>query len=234
MQSCSNKIQYNKLKILKYISFSLLVFLVIFPCLVCNAQARGKAVYLKTLLNRIEKKYLNRDFSLSFNEISTLKAINVIDTASGRAFFRYPGKMRWDYNTPEPNEIITDGKNLWIYRPGENQVVKGNARDLFHAGTGGAFLSNISIIRKFYKLSIESKDRAFINLLMIPKKKTPAIASVHIRISRDTYEVNRIISFNIYGDTTELRFNDIQFRPLDDSLFKFTVPEGADLILMNK
>ncbi len=211
-----------------------IVMLIAFPCLSCNAASSKNHIIIENLLSRIEKKYANRDFSLNFTQISTLKAINVVDKACGRAFFSYPGKMRWEYQSPEKNEIITDGKNLWIYRPGENQVVKGKAENLFEKGSGGAFLSNISIISKFYKLSMEKTDDEFIYLLMVPKKKIPDIASIHIRISKANDEINRIITFNIYGDTTKLLFTDIKFRHFDNSLFKFVIPPGTDIIFMNK
>ena len=204
-----------------------------YTCGMCHAESDRKNIVLEKLLNRIESKYSNRDFLVNFTQISTLRAINVIDKAYGKAFFRYPGRMRWEYQSPEKNEIITDGENLWIYRPGENQVVKGKSKNFFITGSGGAFLSDISMMRKFYRLSIEKTDSSFIDLLMIPKKKMPDVASIHIRISRDDYEINRIITSNIYGDTTELQFNDIKFKKLDDSLFRFSIPAGTDIIFMN-
>ena len=205
-----------------------------YPCCLCHAGSDRNNIVLEKLLSRIEKKYSNRDFSVDFTQISNLKAINVTDKAYGKAFFRYPGRMRWKYQFPEKNEIITDGDNLWIYRPGENQVVKGKSKNFFVTGSGGAFLSDISMMRKFYRLSIEKFDNSFINLLMIPKKKMPDVASIHIRILRGNYEINRIITSNIYGDTTELEFSNIKFKKLDDSLFKFIIPAGTDIILMNK
>ncbi len=217
-----------------FISVFFIVLSIGYPDFLCHAESGKKNVLTEQLLDKIKKKYSNKDFSLKFTQISTLKAINVVDKAYGKAFFRYPGKMRWEYQTPEKNEIITDGDNLWIYRPDENQVVKGKSANFFITGSGGAFLSDISIISKFYGLSIEKNDDHDIYLVMIPKKKIPDIASIHIRISKDNYEINRITSFNIYGDSTELLFTDIKFRTLDDSLFRFIVPAGADLIFLNK
>jgi len=217
-----------------FVFFGVIVLFAGYTCCLCHAESDRNNIVLEKLLNRIEKKYSNRDFSVDFTQISNLKAINVTDKAYGKAFFRYPGRMRWKYQFPEKNEIITDGDNLWIYRPGENQVVKGKSKNFFITGSGGAFLSDISMMRKFYRLSIEKSDNSFIDLLMIPKKKMPDVASIHIRILRGNYEINRIITSNIYGDTTELEFSNIKFKKLDDSLFKFIIPAGTDIILMNK
>ena len=216
------------------ILFFVIVSFAGYTCGMCHAESDKKNIVLEKLLSKIESKYSNRDFSVNFTQISTLKAINVIDKAYGKAFFRYPGRMRWEYKSPEKNEIITDGDNLWIYRPGENQVVKGRSKNFFITGSGGAFLSDISMLRKFYRLSIEKTGSSFIDLLMIPKKKIPDVASIHISISRDNYEINRIITANIYGDTTELQFSEIKFKKLDESLFRFSIPAGTDIILMNR
>ncbi len=241
MKNCSDKkiIQNTRSVFRSQIHIALVLCFVIvsfagYTCCLCRAESGRKEIVPKKLLNRIEKKYSNRDFSVNFTQISTLKAINVVDKAYGKAFFRYPGRMRWEYQSPEKNEIITDGDNLWIYRPGEKQVVKGKSKNFFITGSGGAFLSDISMMRKFYRLSIEKTDDSFIDLLMIPKKKIPDVASIRIRISRDNYEINRIITTNIYGDTTELQFNDIKFTKLDDSLFEFIIPPGTDIIFMNR
>ncbi|HIE00862.1 MAG TPA: outer membrane lipoprotein carrier protein LolA, partial [Thiotrichaceae bacterium] len=29
-------------------------------------------------------------------------------------YFKKPKKMRWDYETPDKQEIVTDGTTLWI------------------------------------------------------------------------------------------------------------------------
>jgi outer membrane lipoprotein carrier protein len=41
---------------------------------------------------------------------------------SGVAYFRRPGKMRWEYAAPENNLFLIDGKMAWFYVPADHTV----------------------------------------------------------------------------------------------------------------
>ena len=43
---------------------------------------------------------------------------------SGVAYFRRPGKMRWEYAAPENNLFLIDGKNAWFYVPADHTVTR--------------------------------------------------------------------------------------------------------------
>jgi len=38
---------------------------------------------------------------------------------SGTVYFSRPGRMRWDYESPEPKVFLVDGKNVWFYVPAD-------------------------------------------------------------------------------------------------------------------
>lgn len=183
----------------------------------------------------IEKRYAGRDFSCAYHQRSTLKALGITEEASGRAFFSHPGRMRWEYNEPEIHEIITDGVTLWIYRPDEKQVVQGDAMQLFKGGAGGAFLSDISMVRGQYSIFVSENnlDLQAIYLTLVPKQENPDIASIKIRVLKENYNIQKVITYNIYGDATEIEFSQINFKELDDAMFQFMVPEGVDVIPMS-
>src|SRR5207302_7972549 len=48
----------------------------------------------------------------------------LIRTEAGKAYFRRPGKMRWDYESPEKNVFVVDGKNAWFYVPADHTVTR--------------------------------------------------------------------------------------------------------------
>ena len=37
--------------------------------------------------------------------------------AEGKVSFLRPGKMRWEYETPEEQLLVTDGETVWLYDP---------------------------------------------------------------------------------------------------------------------
>ena len=69
---------------------------------------------LEEILAKLETRYNAADFTASFSQESTLKALDITDTAAGKVWFKHPGMMRWEYEHPEKYAIISDGKNLWI------------------------------------------------------------------------------------------------------------------------
>ncbi|MBF0111660.1 MAG: outer membrane lipoprotein carrier protein LolA [Desulfamplus sp.] len=193
-----------------------------------NAEAEKERA-----LAAIEQRYSGKEFSATYEQTSILKALDVTEVASGRVFFSHPGKMRWEYSAPEVHQIISDGVNLWIYKPDEKQVSKGSAANFFKEGAGGAFLSDISTMRKNYNITINGADDSMVEMTMIPIKKNPDISSITVTVAKPDYNIKKIVTFNSYGDATELLFSNINFIDLDESMFEFSIPNGVDIIYMD-
>jgi len=52
----------------------------------------------------------------------------IIRSEAGTAYFRRPGKMRWDYESPERDLFLVDGKNAWFYVPSDHTVTRVQAK----------------------------------------------------------------------------------------------------------
>jgi outer membrane lipoprotein carrier protein len=186
------------------------------------------------LLTRIENRYAGADFTAEFEQVSKLKALDMDENASGKAFFSHPGKMKWVYTAPTEHRIITDGKTLWIFRPDQHQVVTGDADQFFKSGAGGAFLSDISLIRKKYAIEIKENQKDHVLLEFTPKASKEEIASITVQVMKETFTIKKVVTVNAYGDTTELVFSDIRFLNLDDGIFDFEIPDNVDVIQMDQ
>jgi len=190
---------------------------------------------IDTIIAGVEARYNVPGFTADFDKESILKAMAVTDTASGRLMVRQPGKMRWEYLVPDPQTIITDGKELWVYRPQENQVLVGKAPSFFGEGKGAGFLSNIKTVRKSFQLSLEpATDPNQYRLKLLPNKSSVELMAVELDIVKKTYDLVRITTFNVYGDETRIELKNVSFDdPPPEGLFRFDVPEGADVLQMN-
>ena len=58
----------------------------------------------------------------SFNQQVYSKKGKVIQTSSGQLYLTRPGKFRWVYKTPDPQTIVADGRNIWVYDEDLEQV----------------------------------------------------------------------------------------------------------------
>jgi outer membrane lipoprotein-sorting protein len=52
----------------------------------------------------------------------------LIRSDAGVAYFRRPGRMRWEYESPEKNLFLVDGKWAWFYVPADHTVTRVPAR----------------------------------------------------------------------------------------------------------
>ena len=206
------------------------------PGLRLSALAAESDLTLEQILARLEKHYTGNNFKAQFIQESTVKAMQITDFASGKIFVRYPGKMRWEYEKPEKQVIITDGLKLWIYRPADNQVMTGSAPAFFSDGKGASFLSDITLVRKKFNISLgESKDDFFYELKLKPLEKTLDVTDIRLSVTKNTFTVIRVVTYNTYGDENRIELLNHEFKAdLKDSLFSFEAPEGTDVLQLEE
>src|SRR3984893_2470622 len=49
---------------------------------------------------------------------------SLLPTEAGTAYFRRPGKMRWEYERPEQDLFLVDGKTAWFYVAADHTVTR--------------------------------------------------------------------------------------------------------------
>lgn len=197
-----------------------------------SLQAESK---IESILKKVEARYGGRGFSASFKQTSTLKALELTDSASGSLFIQHPGRMRWVYEKPEKQIIVSNGKSLWVYRPEDNQVMIGDARVYFSNGKGASFLSDINIIRSKFEVSIEKETTSKFVLKLIPKEKKFEISMIHLHIAKQTNDLVMIASYNTYGDETLIKLTAFRYDlDLDAKLFHLEIPKDADILQLEE
>ena len=76
---------------------------------------------------------LLRQFESHYSSAQTLQATflerylengQVSRVEAGDAYFSRPGKMRWDYQQPEKNTFLVDGKYVWFYSPVDHTATR--------------------------------------------------------------------------------------------------------------
>ncbi len=192
--------------------------------------AGAEAASLDAIVERVEKRYAGPGFSARFDQKSTLKAMDITDTASGKVFIKRPRLMRWEYEVPEKQIILTDGDELWVYRPEDNQVLTGKTPEYFGDGKGASFLSDIGLVRKTFNVALQRDNAGYHVLKLLPKQKKYDINYVLLYISKRTYDIAKIITYNTYGDENLIEMSNFQFREPDGSVFNFRIPKGTDIL----
>jgi outer membrane lipoprotein carrier protein len=213
----------------------LLILLTVLPFSAHAEEALPPSMPIDEILERVEKIYTASNFSAAFIQASTIKAMEITDSASGKLYVQYPGKMRWEYMEPESQLIVTDGTQLWMYRPEDNQVMVGQASTFFSEGKGAGFLSDIRLLRKDFDISLEDiRFGDYYNLKLVPLEKNWDIAYVHLLVSRTTFHIAQVFTYNAYDDVTRIEIVDPQFNEsFDNAFFTFKIPQGVDVLRLD-
>lgn len=199
------------------------------------STAFGGQDRLQTIIDQLKTQYAGKNFSADFYQESTLSALEISDTAGGKAWFKHPGRMRWEYRFPDRHVIVTDGQTLWIYRPEENQVVKGDAANYFGDGKGAGFLSNFSLVTEAFDIHLSEETETNWRLKLVPHEKHYELSAIYLQVNKETTEIEHVVTENAYGDTTTISFENLRFSSdMDPSLFEFEIPGGTDIIHMDE
>jgi len=191
---------------------------------------------LDEIMIRLEKRYAGPGFSARLDQLSTIKALDITDTATGNIYVKRPGKMRWVYEKPDRQIIITDGNTLWIYKPDDNQVMIGQYPAFFGDGKGASFLSDMKLVQQKFRIVKEGTiEGGNYRLKLIPREKTFAISEIYLLVSERTFDIAQIITYNVDGDETRIQLSDYRHTEnLNDALFSFAIPEGIDMFKLDE
>jgi outer membrane lipoprotein carrier protein len=186
---------------------------------------------LEKIIQGVEKRYDVSSFSATFDQESTLKAMEITDTGNGRITVKRPWKMKWEYESPEKQIYVTDGTDMWIYRPEDNQVQIGKAKSFFTGVVRAVFLLDMEQIKKYFSIAlIIREDPMVYTLKLLPKEEIADVSEMYLSVSKKTYDVVKIAKYNASGDEVTYTLSDFKFNgSYPDSLFRLKIPEGADV-----
>ncbi len=220
--------------------------------LICSLASAGVSSDVKPFVDLFESRYrAARTLQATFLERYTENG-HVIRVEAGIAYFRRPGKMRWEYQTPENNVYLVDGKTAWFYVPADHTVTRVPAK----ASTD--WRTPLALLAGEMKVS-----RVCARVQAAPDEKTESTANVMLRCelrgartqSPDSHasgtnpsegDVGQSVFFEIAKQTGELvgvtvrdpggvgiefHFTNWQADPhLDDTLFRFQPPSGVAIV----
>src|SRR5688572_13474627 len=99
----------------------------------------AQAPMLDDVIRGVEAAYGKMtDLKGEFTQSALNKSLNQTIDAKGVVYLKRGGKLRWEYAEPTKQEIVSDGKTIWIHTPQLNQVNTGAAPEAL-SGPAGSF-----------------------------------------------------------------------------------------------
>ena len=172
------------------------------------------------------------DLKGEFNQSALNKSLNQTIDAKGVVYLKKGGKLRWEYNEPTPQEIVSDGKTIWIHTPQLKQVNTGPAPEAL-SGPAGSFLSGLGKLRQHFNVRFlnpaQPKDAdGNIVLDLTPKQPLPTLARLVLSLDARSYDVRKAVVYDQFENTVTMTFTKLVVNSgLPDKLFVFTPPKGT-------
>ena len=176
-----------------------------------------------------------RDLKAGFQQAAFNRTLNQTLQAKGTLYLKKPGKLRWEYTTPTPQEIVSDGTKLWVYTP-ELKQVNVTAAPQALAGPAGSFLHGLGQVRqqfhvRFLNPAQPADAEGLIVLDLAPREPQPLLARLVLSVDPKSWLVRKAVLYDEQGNTVQIQFLDVAVNPgLADTLFGFTPPSGVAVI----
>ena len=204
--------------------------------LLLSPPASAQTPDLDAVVNGLESTYGKmNDLKAEFTQVAKNRSLGQDVKAEGTVYLKKGGKMRWEYKSPSPQQIVSDGTYLWVYTPELNQVNKGDAPKAL-AGPAGSFLQGLGKVREEFTVRFlnpanktDGAGRPVLDLT--PKKPTPLLTRLVLTLDPKDYVVREAVLYDQLQNTVTMSFNRVVINSgLGDTLFAFTPPKGAAVV----
>lgn len=200
------------------------------------------------------------DYSADFFQESKIASLDRLQRANGRVevAFDYQQeqtvpdvKFRWQYDQPTTQEIISDGKTLWVYLPENNQVIQSDIEMVNQARQNDpmTFLTGLGNLSRDFKISWATPDMDIDGnyiLELTPRRASSLISRLVIVVNRYAVEAFPrhlggpndiwfpILSTAVYdpgGNSTIIEFTNLRVNlGIPNSNFNFILPAGVQVV----
>jgi len=198
-----------------------------------SAQQPAAALSLDEAVRGLEGAYGKmNDLKAEFDQTAFNKSLNQSIPAKGTVYLKKGGKLRWEYADPTPQQIVSDGKTLWIYTPALSQVNTGAAPEAL-SGPAGSFLAGLGKVREHFTARFlnpaEPRDKdGNVVFDLTPKQPLPTMARLVLSTDPRSWEVRKAVVYDQFENTVTMLFRKITVNGgLPDSLFTFVAPKGV-------
>jgi outer membrane lipoprotein carrier protein len=185
---------------------------------------------LKSLLAHLQRHYQDTtSFKANFKETIS-RAGAAPRERDGTIYYSKPGRLHWEFAQPQPETIVSDGKLIYDYDPGLNQVVETPLEKAFKSQSAAGFLLGVGNVSRDFDASAVAgaSDDGLSHIALTPKGGGDRI---EIGVDRQTFDIVTLALTDALGNRTKLEFGSIERNiPIEASMFTFSVPAGADIV----
>ena len=187
----------------------------------------------------LQRKYdAIKDFTASFTQsyeggVLRRKAV----AESGTVQVKKPGKMRWDYTSPEKKLFVSDGRTMFMYFPNDRQVMRNPVPERDEATSAVLFLMGKGDITRDFNVRWSDGNTADgpYRLRLDPKTRQAEYDWLEVAADRDTLQIVGLTAADAQGGRSSFSFSNFKENTgLADKIFQFSIPRGTEVISSGK
>jgi outer membrane lipoprotein carrier protein len=146
----------------------------------------------------------------------------------GTFYLQRPGRFRWEYQTPNKQVIIADGKRVYLHDLDLDQVSHQDQKKALRGTPALLLATNAPVERDFTTRNVESTDgRDWVELT--PKAEDAEVTKIELGFGQTGLE--SMIMVDSFGQETRLNFGHTKRNPiLDLGLFKIDEKAVGDFL----
>lgn len=169
-----------------------------------------------------------QSYSARFEQVVLDEAMNPIQESSGNLWIQRPGKFRWQYSTPFEQQIVADGKQVWVYDIDLKQVA---VRRLAGAlgSTPAMLLAGQGRLETGFEIKDLGRQGELDWVQMKPKKNDGGFEDIRIGFEKGRIRILEMIDG--FGQLTRVTLKDAKENTrIAADKFQFKPPKGVDVI----
>ena len=190
-------------------------------CMPFAAQADGIGS-LKSFYNNTHAVQAN------FYQLVTDKQGRKVQEVYGEMQLKRPNKFKWDYNKPYEQQIVSDGKQVWLYDTELAQVTV-RVIDKALGSSPAALLAGDDSLDKGFKLSnVDRKDN---NEWVSAEPIVRDTGFEKILLGFNDNKLQEMELIDSFGLKTKIVFSEVEVNPvIKNKTFLFKPPKGVDVV----
>jgi outer membrane lipoprotein carrier protein len=213
---------------------TLALLALLLPC-ADAARAQPPSVEGEALARAVQRHYDTvRDFTADFEQVYEGGVLRRRTVERGTVAISKPGRMRWDYTSPEAKLFVSDGAQIYFYVPADKQVRVSPMPEGDRAPTPILFLAGRgNLLRDF---AVEEApppgDLEDVRALALtPKQPEPEYASLTLVVDARTFALRRLVVTDAQGGTSTFTFTNLKENVgVPAQRFTFRIPRGVDVV----
>lgn len=219
------RIKFLKVVVGRMVSLRTLAFVV---CISVTASASASEAMLRAFFTQVN----------TLQAVFTQKVIDetgmTLESTSGMLSLSRPGKFRWNYKSADPDipqgqQIIADGKSIFMYDPDLEQVTQRSLQDALGQIPSLLLVQSGTNIDQHFVITDFALTDGLSWVALKPKDENAGYQQLMIGFKSG--QLSAINLLDGLGNETRLSLSQVKTNTkLDKGLFNFIPPEGVDVL----